>query len=184
MREVPLLKNIFTSFVIFYAGFLYGSNVVQNDRPYFAFKVESYNFIFPEEYKEFADKIIYTSSRLIPHYENIYGHKVDEQTDVMLASHHNQIGNGFATMLPYSQTVLYPGGMFLFDDFATSNWLATLTYHELSHIFQLNVKTSEFSKISKSVLGNNWINFFPMPINLFPMMTLPPDFALKIGSPV
>ncbi|MAW07160.1 MAG: hypothetical protein CME61_02640 [Halobacteriovoraceae bacterium] len=185
-----MLKIIFCIFLNLFAFKSFSNNVAPNDLPYYSVKINKYNFIFPQEYQSFTRKIVDTLGELIPYYEEIYDHELDEQTDIMLGSHYNQIGNGFATMQPNSQTVLYPGGMFLFDDFATTNWLATLTYHELSHLYQLNVKNSQFSKFSRFLFGNNWVGLFPLPINLFPFVTVPfplftfpnvllPDFLLE-----
>ena len=168
MRLTILLKIIFCIFLNLFAFKSYSNYVAPNDLPYYSVKINKYNFIFPNEYQSFTRKIIDTLGELIPYYEKIYDHELDEQTDIMLGSHYNQMGNGFATMQPNSQTVLYPGGMFLFDDFATTNWLATLTYHELSHLYQLNVKNSQYSKFSRFLFGNNWVGLFPLPINLFP----------------
>jgi len=190
MREIALLKIIFLSFSILISKNVSANNVAQNDQPYFSFKTGNYNFIFPQEYRAYADKVIQTVVQLTAHYEKIYDFSLDEPTDVMIASHFSQIGNGYATMSPNSQTVMYPGGIFLFDEFATTNWLATLVYHELSHIFQLNAKTSMFSRFTKYVFGNNWVNFVPVPVNLFPFITIPfpifsfpnvllPDFLLE-----
>tara|TARA_B100000925_G_scaffold291726_1_gene281026 strand:- start:5439 stop:8138 length:2700 start_codon:yes stop_codon:yes gene_type:complete len=190
MRESTLLKIIFLTFIILISKSISANNVAQDDQPYFSFRTGNYNFIFPREYRNYADKVIQTVVQLTEHYEKIYDFSLDEPTDVIIASHYSQIGNGYATMSPNSQTVMYPGGVFLFDEFATTNWLATLVYHELSHLYQLSAKTSMFSRFTKYVFGNNWVNFIPLPVNLFPFLTVPfpiftfpnvllPDFLLE-----
>ena len=131
MRESALLKIIFLSLVILFSKSVSANNVAPDDQPYFSFKTGNYNFIFPKEYRAYADKVIQTVIQLTEHYEKIYDFSVDEPTDVMIASHFSQLGNGYATMSPNSQTVMYPGGIFLFDEFATTNWLATLVYEKL-----------------------------------------------------
>ena len=120
MRESGLLKIFFLSFIILFSKISFANNVAQSDQPYFSFKSGNYNFIFPSEYRAYADKVIQTVIQLTEHYEKIYGFSIDEPTDVMIASHFSQIGNGYATMNPNSQTVMYPGGIFLFDELKKS----------------------------------------------------------------
>ncbi len=123
-------------------------------------------------------------------YDIEYGFSIDGDTEYIFASHLSQLGNGYVTMNPFSTAVLYPGGIFKFDDFATTNWLATLVYHETSHLYQLSVNNSGPGKFSQLFLGNNWINFLPIPIKIFPLVTVPlpvltypnvamPDFFLE-----
>ena len=175
---------------LFLSSTVFSNNVAKDDLEYLHFGTKRFNFIFPKEYQEFSNKIISTTDQLANYYEKIYDHKLDEKTEFMLASEFNQIGNGYATMLPYSSTMLYPGGIFLFDDFASTNWIATLVYHEMSHLYQLNVKTGSLNRFSKFLFGNNWVSFFPIPIAKFPFLTFPfpvtthpnvltPDFLLE-----
>ena len=136
------------------------------------------------------DEIISTSRKILPFYEKLYGTEFDENADIMLASELTQIGNGFATISPNLQTVMYPGGIFQFDRFATTDWLANLMYHEYSHLYQLNAKNSFPGRLGKYLFGNNFVNFLPMPLGFFPLVTIPlpifsypnvltPDFLLE-----
>ena len=121
MRETALLKIIFLIFFFLFSKISFANNVAENDQPYFSFKTGNYNFIFPKEYRTYADKVIQTVIQLTEHYEKIYGFSLDEPTDVMIASHFSQIGNGYITMSPNSQTVMYPEVFYL--TICPTNWL-------------------------------------------------------------
>ena len=177
-------------FLLFYSGILFANNVAYNDLPYVRIKKENLYYIIPSAYKYFAEKIISTNTMLMELYASEYGFNLDGDTEYIFASHLSQVGNGYVSMLPFSTAVLYPGGIFKFDDFATTNWLATLVYHETSHLYQLSINNSGPGKFSQLFLGNNWVNFLPLPIKIFPLITIPfpiltypnvflPDFFLE-----
>ena len=173
-----------------YSGISSANNVAYDDLPYVRLKKEDMYYILPNAYKYFAEKIINTNSILMELYDTEYGFRLDGETEYIFASHLSQIGNGYVSMLPFSTAVLYPGGVFKFDDFATTNWLATLVYHETTHLYQLSTNNSGPGKFSQLFLGNNWVNFLPLPIKIFPLVTIPlpiltypnvfmPDFLLE-----
>ena len=134
-------------FIVFIVGVVLSgkalsNNVAYNDLPYVRLKQDDFYYILPNAYKYFAEKIISTNSQLMGVYDIEYGFQIDGDTEYIFASHLSQLGNGYVTMNPFSTAVLYPGGIFKFDDFATTNWLATLVYHETSHLYQLSINNS------------------------------------------
>ena len=189
---IKLVRRYLLSFFVglFLSGNGFANNVAYDDLPYVRLKENDFYYILPSSYKYFAEKIINTNKMLMSIYDVEYGFSLDVETEYVLASHLSQIGNGYVSMVPFSTAVLYPGAIFNFDSFATTNWLATLVYHETSHLYQLSTNNSGPGKFSQLFLGNNWINYLPVPIKIFPLITIPlpvltfpnvfmPDFFLE-----
>jgi len=140
-------------------------DVVPNDLPYYKHKDEAVEIIYTKENLPFAVHSASLQKRLHKSYEELYGWELDETLYIGLASHHNQIANGFSSQWPNNRQINYIGGTQLVDEFATTSWLDGLLYHESAHNYQTNVKASGVSQFLHTIFANGsfFIPFFTVP---------------------
>lgn len=125
-------------------------------------------YIFDEANREAAKQLQAYDSWLHGRYEKTFGWKLDERFDLVLASPRQQIGNGYATILPNIKTVWFPSGALMLESMATSSWGMTLAVHEGAHLYQLNAK-GPFPAALKKVFGNSvLITPFIIPVFIHP----------------
>jgi hypothetical protein len=147
--------------------------LVPGDQQYFTKLYNRTLYIVPQSYKHLGPPLIPYAEFFHREYEKSFNWTLDEITAYVLASPNNQIANGVTFANPNEETVFYPSGMAIQDQFAIKSWLYVLMPHEMSHLYQLNAKTSTPSLL-KSVLGNPPLSFiFPVPLFLQPNLFLP-----------
>jgi hypothetical protein len=142
-------------------------------------KDEELSFVYSSEYEEILPEIKRYQKNILKQYEDEFGYKLDDTLYVGLASHNNQIANGFSTQIPFNSQLYYGAGVGYIDYFCFNSWLKTLLIHETAHNFQLNAKESKASWLSHKIVGNTPVSF----LGLFPFFPIPnlfeSDFLLE-----
>ncbi len=95
-------------------------------------------------------------------YEKEFQWVLDERTSLIVTSQRNQVANAFATISPNNMTVFFKGGVDFLESSAGSSWIDTLSTHEVSHLYQLNPK-STMGQTLKTVFGNQPMILLPIP---------------------
>ncbi len=149
--------------------------VVVDDDDYFIYRTPKMSYILPQSDFKYLPRLYSKSHQAMSLYESEFGWVLDERTSLVVTSNKNQIANAFATTVPNNMVVFYKGGIDFLDESAASSWIDTLTSHEISHVYQLDVKNS-FGSTLKTVFGNQpylVLPFMPVPIFISPTLTLP-----------
>ncbi len=148
--------------------------VMPDDVPYFVHETDSYNFIYPEEYRSLIPKVVADQNRIEALYEKSFSWKLDEKTSLVLASNNNQIANAFATVYYNNLNFYYNGGASVYDSFAIRSWLYTLLAHEGAHLYQLDPKKG-LAESYHRYLGNSVVPHFLffIPVFVTPNILLP-----------
>jgi hypothetical protein len=132
-----------------YAQFRY---LVASDKEYFIYEGETFNYIYPAEFRPLISGLENYAKLFKNLYEKEFFWQLDEKPEFVLASSQNQIANGFAAVAPRLFTTFYGGGPELIDEFSVHSWLYVLLSHEVSHLYQTNVKRG-YSQTLKNLFG-------------------------------
>lgn len=152
--------------------------LVPSDNPYFVSETPKYHYILTKDVQKYLQEIISSNEKLKAYYESSYQWKLEERTSLVLASHSNQIANGFATVSPNTLTFFYPTGFEAIDSFASSTWFSVLLAHESAHLYQLDAK-GKVSSWFRKVIGNPLVIITPfVPVFIHPNQ-LAPQFLLE-----
>lgn len=157
------MKRVFFLFIFLLLELC--ADVVPNDFEYFRHNTNTLEIIYTKENLPFAIHSAAIQEELHKNYEALFGWRLDETLYIGLASHHNQIPNGFSSQFPNNRQINYIGGTQLVDQFASTSWLETLLYHESAHNYQTNVKASSVSQFLHATFGNGSF--------MFPFFTIP-----------
>lgn len=180
MTQSVYLQFLISCFVFFTLLSSYANNVSPSDEPYYIVEKDGFQYIYPKSQQHIIKKVISYNEFIIKTYEQDFGWKLDEKGSLVIASTKNQTANAFATTVPNVLTTLYSGGPLALENMSSKSWLKTLIFHEVSHLYQLNVKPKP-SQFLKSIFGNP--NPSASAIALFPYMIHPnlftPTFMLE-----
>lgn len=148
--------------------------VVPGDDPYWTQELGSIQVIYPAEHLGAMPELVHYLTYFKDKYEKSYNWVLDEKLKLILTSSRNQIANGFATVVPFLETVHFPTGSELLDQFAEDSFLLALNSHETAHLYQLSAK-SRLSSWVRRVLGNTpfILTPFVVPVFVFPNAFLP-----------
>ena len=154
-----------------FATALFSEGVVVPD-DYLISNDEKLSYVYSDEHSVLMPDMKNYQEEILKGYEREYGFKLDEKLYMGLASHNNQIANGFSTQFPFNSQLFYGAGSGMVDYFCTTSWLKTLVIHETAHNFQLNPKENELSRISYKVLGHTpFAMLGVLPLFPFPNVT-------------
>lgn len=149
--------------------------LVSNDANYFIYHTSSTSYILTEKDYKYLPHLLAKSQQALSMYDKEFHWVLDERMSLIVTSNRNQIANAFATSVPNNMTVFYKGGVEFLDESATSSWIDTLSSHEISHVYQLNVKNKLGSTL-KPIFGNQpfvILPLIPLPIFISPTLLLP-----------
>lgn len=170
MSTLILITNFLT---LFFTPNLSLANVVSSgDVPYYKIKKDDYQYIYPDEFRNYMPDLITTNEMVKNLYQKEFNWQLDEKTSLVLASNNNQIVNAYATVIPNNLTLWYPAGSEGIDYFAFRSWPLGLLLHETAHLYQLDTK-SELAKFSKAIFGNNPVTLLPVPVPVSPFFFFP-----------
>ena len=128
--------------------------VVSGDVDYKIIKSSKQEVIYDPKNRKEAEDFFQKSQDLHQKYEKSFDFNLTQTNYTGLASHHNQVSNGYATFLPLLMNGFYSGGSAHIDYFGSLSWMDMLLIHEFAHTYQLDAKTG-FSNALQTVLGNN-----------------------------
>lgn len=153
--------------------------IVRSSDPYYIIKKDNISYIYSAENRSALPELQHYMKFFIDKYNQSYLWRLDSNLPITLTSPRTQVANGFATVIPFLQTVHYTSGFELLDQFAEDSFLFALTSHETAHLYQLNVK-SQMSSYIHTVLGNTPYVMTPIgvPIFVHPNIFLP-NFLLE-----
>lgn len=152
--------------------------LVRGDADYLQTETANVQYIFSQENAQNLPELEHYMSYFMQRYTESFAWTLDEHLRLVVASRQNQIANGFATPSPLLQTVHFPSGTELLDQFAEDSFLMALASHETAHLYQLSAK-SRLSSMAKGIVGNVPFVITPVvPIFIFPNAFLP-RFALE-----
>lgn len=134
-----------------------GRFLVFGDNDYLVTDTPRARYIYPAEYRPLMTSLHHYNQLFHNVYEKEFNWVLDEKETLVLASSHNQIANGFATVLPKLHSVYYGASGEFFDEFSVQSWLHVLLVHETAHLYQLNTKQG-YSVFLKSLFGNSNID--------------------------
>lgn len=149
--------------------------LVYDDDDYFIYKTPKMSYILTAADFKYLPKLIERTHQTMKLYENEFHWTLDERTSLIVTSEKNQVANAFATITPNTMAVFFKGGLDFLEASAASSWIDTLSSHEISHLYQLNVK-NRFGSNLRSVFGNQpyiLLPFPPLPLFISPSILLP-----------
>ena len=132
-------------------------------------------FIFPEKIKKWIPNLIKKNQKLKEIYRKEFLWSLDNKLYILLASPQNHIPNAYAVVSPHYNLTLFNGAIDSFSGLSSFNgasWIPILLIHEGAHIYQITPKTSAFSRVFHSILGNVQTPFFLFPNLLTPRFML------------
>lgn len=180
-EDFKMLRKLFFILGLFYttSAFAQMRFLMPNDQNYYVHEDDSYRFIYTDNQRALVHELKKYNSLFKQIYQKEFNWILDEKATLILASSHNQIANGFATIIPRLHTAYYSGGAEIIDEFAVNSWLYTLLIHETSHLYQLNVKRG-YSQSLKNIFGNSNLTgaavFPPFTYTMYPNAFLPTVF--------
>lgn len=159
MKQIPAALFVFMLFSS------HAATIVPHDQAYYTAKVRNTELIYTQKNLPFAKQAAAVEQWLQPHYEALFGYKMDEPMYVGLLSEYNQIANGFMMPYPYNLQMNYIGGAMLVDYFSSTSWLNTLLYHETAHNYQMNAKANDISSWLHTLFKNGmvFVPWFTLP---------------------
>jgi hypothetical protein len=156
----------------FFLSYWIKGQVAPTGEQYFEDDYQGIKIIYSKDYLPLIPDIKNKIKNITTLYKSEFDWDLDDKMFLVLSSPNNQIGNGYATPIPYILTTFYPGGNLYLDSFATKSWLDTLLIHEIAHLYQLTPKKG-ISKFYKKVFNNNPFPFLLLPVWTFPNVLLP-----------
>lgn len=165
-----MVKSLVVFSLLLFATSGTATVTVPNDVEYSILKDSDYAYILSEDSYQFLGHLKAYNEFVKQIYEREFVWKFNQRADLILTSGHNQIGNGYATVIPNLKTVFFDGGSLYLDIFASKSWLNTLLTHESAHLYQLSAKDG-LSKALHTFTGN--LMNFPFFFLIHPNLMLP-----------